>query len=212
MEFLGFKIQKGQVVLQKHVLNVFTQFLDQILDKTQLQRFLGSLNYIRPFYKGQAADIHLLQQRLKKNPAKWSTEMTLAVQKIKAKVLDLPPLSLPQGLGQLIIDTDASSHTWGGVLIEVINGKEQVCGYGSGSFKAAEINYPSNPKEILAVKKTVMHFKLFLKPVKFIIRTDLKIMPDIFKNDNLMAGNSSKILKWFSLLSSFDYEIIYKPG
>ena len=51
MEFLGFKIQKGQVVLQKHVLSVFNQFLDQILDKTQLQRFLGSLNYIRPFYR-----------------------------------------------------------------------------------------------------------------------------------------------------------------
>ena len=37
MEFLGFKIQKGQVVLQKHVLSVFSHFPDQILDKTQLQ-------------------------------------------------------------------------------------------------------------------------------------------------------------------------------
>ena len=36
MEFLGFKIQKGQVILQKHVLNVFNQFPNQILDKTQL--------------------------------------------------------------------------------------------------------------------------------------------------------------------------------
>ena len=123
MEFLGFKIQKGQVVLQEHVLNVFNQFPDQILDKTQLQRFLGSLNYLRPFYKGQAADIHLLQQRLRKNPPQWSTAMTLAVKNIKAKVLDLPPLSLPQGSGQLIIETNASSHTWGGVLIESINDK-----------------------------------------------------------------------------------------
>ena len=111
MEFLGFKIQKGQGVLHKHVLSVFSHFPDQIPDKTQLQRFLGSLNYIRPFYRGQATDIHLLQQRLKKNPVKWSSEMTLAVQQIKAKVLDLPPLSLPQGSGQLIIETNASSHT-----------------------------------------------------------------------------------------------------
>ena len=48
MEFLEFKIQKGQVVLQKHVLSVFSQFPNQILDKTQLQRFLGSLNYKIP--------------------------------------------------------------------------------------------------------------------------------------------------------------------
>ena len=45
IEFLGFKIQKGQVILQQHVLQVFIKFPDQILDKTQLQRFLGSLNY-----------------------------------------------------------------------------------------------------------------------------------------------------------------------
>ena len=107
--------------------------------------------------------------------------MTMTVQKIKEKFLDLPPLSLPQGTGQLIIETNASSHTWGGVLIEAITGKENICGYGSGSFKAAELNYPSSHKEILAVKKTVQHFILFLKPVTFIIRTYLKIMPGIFK-------------------------------
>ena len=36
MEFLGFKIQRGQFVLQKHVLSVFSHFPDHILDKTQL--------------------------------------------------------------------------------------------------------------------------------------------------------------------------------
>ena len=95
--------------------------------------------------------------------------MSEAVQKIKKKVLDLPPLSLPTGTGSLIIETDASSQTWGGVLLEAIEGREFICGYGSGSFKAAELNYPSSHKEILAVKKTVQHFHLFLKPVKFTI-------------------------------------------
>ena len=70
-----------------------------------------------------------------------------------------------------------------------------MCGYGSGSFKAVELNYPSSHKEILAVEKTVQHFILFLKPVKFVIRTDLKIMPGIFKNENMMTENSSRILK-----------------
>ena len=60
IEFLGYKISKGQVILQEHVLKVFTNFPDQILEKVQLQRFLGSLNYISPFYKGQTDDIHLL--------------------------------------------------------------------------------------------------------------------------------------------------------
>ena len=112
IEFLGFKIKKGQIILQNHVLSGFDKFPDEILDKTQLQRFLGSLNYIRPFYKGQAEDIKVLQQRLKKNPPRWSAEMTDAVRDIKLKVMKLPSLSLPTGDGQLIIETDASSSTW----------------------------------------------------------------------------------------------------
>ena len=36
IEFLGFIIQKGQVVLQDHVLSCFNKFPDEILDKTQL--------------------------------------------------------------------------------------------------------------------------------------------------------------------------------
>ena len=126
--------------------------------------------------------------------------------------MKLPALTLPTGKGNLIIETDAFAHTWGGVLLEAIDQTEHICGYGSGSFKKAELNYPSSHKEILAVKKTVQHFILFLKPVKFIIRTDLKIMPGMLKNENVMAENNSRILKWFIWLSNFDYEIVYKPG
>ena len=57
----------------------------------------------------------------------------------------------------------------------------------------AELNYPSSHKEILAVKKNVQHFILFLKPVKFIIRTDLKIIPGMLKNETVMAENNSRI-------------------
>ena len=37
-------------------------------------------------------------------------------------------------------------------------------------------------------------------------------MPGIFKNENLMAENSYRILKWFLWLQNFDFDIIYKPG
>ena len=37
-------------------------------------------------------------------------------------------------------------------------------------------------------------------------------MLGIFKNENLMAENSSRILKLFIWLSNFDFDIVYKPG
>ena len=90
--------------------------------------------------------------------------------------------------------------------------KEQICGYASGALKNVEINYLSSHKEILAVKKIVNHFKIYLKAVKFIVKTYLKIMSGIFKNENLMAENSSRILKWFLCLQNFDFDIVYKTG
>lgn len=41
--FLGFKITKGQVLLQEHILKSFENFLDVISDKDQLQRFMDCL-------------------------------------------------------------------------------------------------------------------------------------------------------------------------
>ena len=40
----------------------------------------------------------------------------------------------------------------------------------------------------------------------------MKIIPGIFKNENLMAENSSRILKWFLWLQNFDFSIVYKPS
>jgi hypothetical protein len=60
IELLDFGIEKRQVILQDHILKSFTEFPDILHDKIQLQRFLGCLNYICPFYKGQADDILIL--------------------------------------------------------------------------------------------------------------------------------------------------------
>jgi hypothetical protein len=118
-------------------LKSFTEFPDILHDKIQLQRFLGSLNYIRSFYKGKADDILILQQRLKKNHPAWNDAMTKSFRRIKDKVQTLPPLSLPTGEGNYIIETNASNSTWAGVLIEKINGVETICSYASGSFRGA---------------------------------------------------------------------------
>lgn len=149
---------------------------------------------------------------MKKNPPQGNQQMTKAIKCIKGKVNELPSLTLPIGEGQLILETDALDKAWSAVLLEKADNKENICSYASGSFHGAELNYPSSHKAILAVKKAVKHFRLYLKPLRFIIRTNLKIMPGIFKNENLMAENNSRILKWFVWLQNFDFDIKYKTG
>ena len=46
--------------------------------------------------------------------------MTDAAKKIKEKVKQLPPLSLPQGSGQMVIEIDASNKAWD-EMFKIIN-------------------------------------------------------------------------------------------
>ena len=57
IEYLGLILSQGAIELQEHVLKKLSEFPDEILDTKQLQRFLGSLNYICQFYDHQAKDV-----------------------------------------------------------------------------------------------------------------------------------------------------------
>jgi hypothetical protein len=50
INFIGLQISFGKIILQPHILEYIHSFLDEIKDKTQLQRFIGCINYVAPFY------------------------------------------------------------------------------------------------------------------------------------------------------------------
>ena len=50
IRFLGYNIYQPKISPIDRVIKFADKFLDEILYKTQLQRFLGSLNYIAEFY------------------------------------------------------------------------------------------------------------------------------------------------------------------
>jgi hypothetical protein len=92
IKFLGHTIANGQLALQQHAVEFADKFPNKITDKTQLQIFLGSLNYVNHFYKDCAKDKNILNDRLKKDPSPWTYEHTKEVQNIKKKVKTLPIL------------------------------------------------------------------------------------------------------------------------
>jgi hypothetical protein len=211
IEYLGLILSQGKIEMQEHVLKALSKFPDIILDKKQLQRFLGSLNYIRKFYENQAKDVKCLQKRLSKEMP-WNENMTKAIQIIKKKIQNLPKLHLPDMNYPFILETDASDEVWESVLLQKHSTREQLCMYTSGCFKVAEVNYPSSHKEILAVKKGIKRFRLFLKLIHFIVRTDLKHMKGMLSNHILLEQGNNRVLRWSLWLDGYDFNIEYKPG
>jgi hypothetical protein len=83
IRFLGFDISKGQIRLIDRAIQFVDKFPDVIIEKTQLQRFHGSLNYIANFYKDLQKYCKPLFDRLQNNPLPWADVHTSIVKQIK---------------------------------------------------------------------------------------------------------------------------------
>ena len=98
----------------------------------------------------------------------WEDYHTGLVQQLKKLYTNLSRLAIPEPSEKLIVETNASDKYWGGVLkARKPYEKEHIDRYANGCFKPAEINYHSNEKELLTLKRSFVKFRFFILPVKF---------------------------------------------
>jgi len=83
-----------------------------------------------------------------------------------------PYLGLPRPNLEYILDTGASDQNVGAVLSQVQKGREVVVAYYNKPLSPTERNYCTTRKELLAVVKSVKHFRPYLYGRKFRLRTD----------------------------------------
>lgn len=220
INYLGLQVERGVLQLQPHILEKIENFPDKIPDKTTLQRFLGCLNYARTYIQGLAQSVKPLQSKLKKDLQwTWCDNDSDLVRKVKRKVKNLPALHLPEMDEQLIIETDASNEYWGGVLKSRYpanhnsgDTSEKLCGYASGTFQGAELRYHSNEKEILAVKKVIKRFKLFIASNHFIIRSDNKNFGFFLRAKVQDDYKQGRLIRWQQWFNYYKFTVEHIPG
>lgn len=215
VKYLGHIIQNGELTLQTHAVEFVDKFPNKITDKTQLQRFLGSLNYISHFFEGCAQDRKLLNDRPKKDPMPWTKAHSQAVRKIKAKAKTLALLYISDDDLPKIVETDASNLGWGVVLKQVRNqgGKQrkEIVQFSFGLWKASEKNYSALDKEIKVALNAIHKFEIFLIHKKFLLRTDAAAMNKVL-NKEIRAPSDAKFARWQALFSNFDFSIEHIKG
>jgi phospholipid N-methyltransferase len=148
---------------------------DEILKKTQLQRFLESLNYVADFYKNLRKKCKPLFDRLQKNPPPWTEIHTSVVKEVKLHVQTLPCLGIPTIDSFKIVETDASDIGYGGILKQQVhsNHHEQIVCFHSGVWNSAQRNYSTIKKVILSIVLCISKFQDDLLNQKFLIRVHL---------------------------------------
>ncbi|KAL6212135.1 hypothetical protein ACLB2K_017356 [Fragaria x ananassa] len=212
IDFLGIHVKDGQIRLQDHIhiVKKISQFPDNIPDA----KFLGVVNFARDFIPEVSGLTALLSPKTS-SKKKWSftADDSNTVRKIKELTKTLPPLQLPEEGDLIILQTDANDYYWARVVLAVApnTNHEKICKFLSGKFNAAELNYSTGDKEVLALIKSIKGAEAYLGN-KFVVRTDNKRVKN-FKNYKLTdAADRGRVLRWQMFLTQYEYDVEMAAG
>ena len=105
----------GRIVGQKG-LQLTSGNIDAVINwptpknSTEVERFLGLVNYHRLFLKDLAKEAVPLYRITSKKTFVWGSEQEQAFKKIKELMITAPLLTLPNSKDPFILDTDASKQ------------------------------------------------------------------------------------------------------
>lgn len=138
-----------------------------------------------------------------------------AFQKLKDSFLEVPVLAHFESskMFQTRVEVDASGGAIAGILSQKgPRGAEKPTwrpvDFFSRKMIQAEYNYDTHDKELLAIVKSLEHYRHYLQGIRFEVHTD---------HHNLKWFMDTKVLnhrqvRSYILLSKFDFTIVHKPG
>lgn len=179
---------------------------------TQLQSFIGLVNYYRQFIKNFATHMSPLYGLLQKNKKFiWSRECESAFKKIKEKMASSEILTHFDPRLRLKLTVDASQYGLGAILSHILNDRsEKPIAYASRTLTNCEKAYSQIDKEALAIIFGVKKFHQYLYGNKFTLCTDHKPLLSIFgPKKGIPVLAASRMQRYALLLSAYKYDIQY---
>jgi len=137
----------------------------------EVRGFLGLAGYYRKFVRHFGIISRPLTDLLKKQAVfVWTTVKEEAFLALKQALISAPVLALPNFSQQFEIETDASDHGIGAVLLQ----NKHPLAFLSKSLGPRTSMLSTYEKEALAILMAVDHWRAYLQPAEFVVHTDQK--------------------------------------
>ncbi len=141
------------------------------------------------------------------NKVNWTMDCEKAFQDLKNLLCKEPVLQSPNFEQMFTVQTDASEHGLGAVLLQGEQRHLKPIAYISRKLLPRETKYSTVEKECLAVKWALDSLRYYLLGRKFQLEMDHRALAWLGK----MRDTNARITRWF-LAKFFDFEVLYRTG
>ena len=217
MKFLGKWISRHKVhCAYKHIEAI--QKMPLPMTVREMRKFLGIVNFTRPFLPGIAEYQRRLNQvgagvprrMSNKTKVRWTHKLIQDFVKVRDMVMKAVAVSTYDRTKPLYLATDGSDFAIGGILYQLTDKKEvKPLGFFSKSLNDAQQSYGAVDKELLALEGSVKHFHYLLDGNHCTVYVDHKPLVNIINSKNCKLRFRKLRLLY---LSEFDLDIQHVDG
>ncbi|CAI7850176.1 unnamed protein product [Closterium sp. NIES-54] len=174
LEFLGHVISEAGVEIDTKKLDTVKAWHPPT-NITELQSFLGFVNYVRRFVPDMARLTAPLTDLLRKGVTfKWGEKEHAAFSTLKNVLCSPPVLRIADPHRPFEVDTDASDIAIGAVLLQDFGNGLQPIAYELQKLHPLEKNYPIHDREMLAIVHAFKVWRCYLTGADVTVWTDHK--------------------------------------
>jgi len=211
VEYLGFILSTDGLKMAEDKVKTILDWPEPRKIK-DVQSFLGFCNFYRRFIYGYSDIVIPLTRLTRKNfPWNFDEKCRTAFEMLKQQFTQAPVLTKWVPDSEMILETDASDYALAAIISRrTSDGEIHPIAFHSRSFHAAELNYDTHDKELLAIFEAFKHWRQYFEGS----RTPIDVVTD---HQNLEYFATTKILtrrqaRWSEYLSQFNMVIRFRPG
>ena len=177
-------------------------------NRTELQRFMGTVNYLGKFIPNLSGINQPLRQLLQKDIAwHWEEAQQQSFDELKRAITTAPVLAYYDEKENIVLSVDSSKDALGACILQ--NGHP--IAYASKSLNKCEQNYAQIEKEMAAIVfgATKFHEYIYAKgPIH--VETDHRPLESIFKKP--LSQMSPRIQRMMLKVQKYNLKVQYKSG